>query len=246
MCSASAAPRHAAWTATPAPRSARSAGATWPGPKRRRRHRTARLPHHRRRRPEHLKQSMNLLRNDSQSLMLELAETELLVLRVCLREAFATLDKHEFPLRVGVVSTEPRIGVTGASSTSSWPRWAAPRRKPASTRAARHSRCWRAGAKGSPDALIALSKASAVELDKVNNHALRDDWRQFDHHRNPASTRLEGEWGWQDERPTAVPRLVHQEPHRSNPPQSAGAGVPRKQRPCSKSRWNATSQTVVP
>jgi hypothetical protein len=61
--------------------------------------------------------------------------------------------------------------------------------------------------KGSLDALHALSKASADDLAKVNNNALRDDWQQFDHYRKPGSTRLGGEWDWQKQAPNngAVP-----------------------------------------
>lgn len=45
---------------------------------------------------------MNLQRKSGQSLLLELTETELLTLRACLREAFATLDERDFPLRIGI------------------------------------------------------------------------------------------------------------------------------------------------
>lgn len=45
---------------------------------------------------------MNLQRNSSQSFLLELTEIELLTLKACLREAFATLHERDFPLRVGV------------------------------------------------------------------------------------------------------------------------------------------------
>ncbi len=44
---------------------------------------------------------MNLSRNRSGSLTLELSDSELLILKSCLREAFAALDKRDFPLRVG-------------------------------------------------------------------------------------------------------------------------------------------------
>ncbi len=62
-------------------------------------------------------------------------------------------------------------------------------------------------AKGSLDALHTLSKASADDLAKVNNNALRDDWQQFDHYRKPSSMRPGGEWDWQKQAPNngAVP-----------------------------------------
>ena len=45
---------------------------------------------------------MRLSRVANQQLTLELSEAELLVLKSCLRESFATLDRRDFPLRVGV------------------------------------------------------------------------------------------------------------------------------------------------
>lgn len=49
---------------------------------------------------------MKLARNSNESLILELNELELLTLKACLRESFAVLDRHDFPLRVGVTSEE--------------------------------------------------------------------------------------------------------------------------------------------
>ncbi len=45
---------------------------------------------------------MRLSRNNNELLTLELTEFELLILRACLRESFAALDRRDFPLRVGV------------------------------------------------------------------------------------------------------------------------------------------------
>lgn len=45
---------------------------------------------------------MRLSRNKENLLTLELTEVQLLILRACLRESFATLDRNDFPLRVGV------------------------------------------------------------------------------------------------------------------------------------------------
>lgn len=45
---------------------------------------------------------MNLQRISGQSLLLELTEAELITLKACLREAFATLHERDFPLRIGI------------------------------------------------------------------------------------------------------------------------------------------------
>ena len=44
---------------------------------------------------------MHLSRVNTQSLMLQLSENELLIFKSCLREVFATLDRNELSLRVG-------------------------------------------------------------------------------------------------------------------------------------------------
>lgn len=45
---------------------------------------------------------MKLIRNNVDSLTLQLSEQELLTLKASMREVFAFLSKEEFPLRLGI------------------------------------------------------------------------------------------------------------------------------------------------